>query len=712
LITRAFGAASGSCTIIGEVIVSTSSGSNRGFYRTAIIPVAVLTLIVLLITASTAAGDATSQDVVIVTPEAVRSGIVLREGWRFRAGDDPGWAAPDLDDSDWQRISSVEIELGPEGIGWLRRRLFVDSSLSEPVIGLYVRQTVASEIFFDGRRVATLGVISADPEHEVAWDPLFPVGIAVDPGSEHLLAVRFSIAHVHAHESGFRGIELRLGELEAMMEKATHALRMLIPLMAAAAGLAGALALVHCLLFLFDRRVREHAYFTVFAGFMSLDVFADMMMKLTADFATKLLWLRLGVVLLVGMLLAGIQLELVLFERRRGWVFHGLALAGVAIVAWSWSIQGLRSILPLVVFMMLAIAEMLRLAVLELIRRRPDSGVVAAGLAVLALSFLDFFGDYFGLYSLPSGIFIIVGWGAIAVSLSLYIARRASRTNRELRHRLIEVDELTRHTVEQERRAAREQAERLVLEADNTRKTRELEEARALQLAMLPHDQPLLADVDVAFRMLTATEVGGDYYDHVTDSSRRCTIAVGDATGHGMHAGMVVAVAKSLFTTLAPNTEPMHVLQEISGRLAGLHRRGATMAMVIIGIDRTRLQVAGAAMPPLLVWRSASCTVEEVSLSATPLGSPLANEIPAATLDLAPGDTVLVTTDGLAEVLDPAGKPWGYESVAEAYAQVAHLEAEGIISELLQEAESFASGRELADDVTLIAIQAREKGEQ
>jgi serine phosphatase RsbU (regulator of sigma subunit) len=117
-------------------------------------------------------------------------------------------------------------------------------------------------------------------------------------------------------------------------------------------------------------------------------------------------------------------------------------------------------------------------------------------------------------------------------------------------------------------------------------------------------------------------------------------------------------------------------------------------------------------MPPLLVWRSASCTVEEVSLSATPLGSPLANEIPAATLDLAPGDTVLVTTDGLAEVLDPAGKPWGYESVAEAYAQVAHLEAEGIISELLQEAESFASGRELADDVTLIAIQAREKGEQ
>ena len=67
-----------------------------------------------------------------------------------------------------------------------------------------------------------------------------------------------------------------------------------------------------------------------------------------------------------------------------------------------------------------------------------------------------------------------------------------------------------------------------------------------------------------AFLMRTATEVGGDYYDYVTDPSGRCVIAVGDATGHGMHAGMVVAVAKSLFATLAPSHDPVRVLRETS----------------------------------------------------------------------------------------------------------------------------------------------------
>jgi len=696
---------------MGFGVMQAGDSGSRGRLA-AIRPGAFLAVSAALAAIAWATGAVSGPEVVTVTDSTVERGIVLREGWRFRAGDDPTWAGTEYDDSGWGLVDSGAGPFGPDwrGIGWLRRRLRVDPSCSETVVGLDIHQAGASEIYLDGRRVATLGEVSMDPREEVAWEPPFPVAIALEPGREHVLAVRFSLAHDHELRRGLRGITMMMGPLDVMMEVATRPHRKLIPFMAAAAGLAGALALVHGLLFLFDRRATEHAYMAVFAGFLALDVFADMMTNLIADHDVSLLVFRLGVTFLVAMLLSGIQLELVIFERPRGRVFWGLTAIGGAMVIWAWSIPAHRNILVLVVFMVLAVAEMLRLAVQEFLSRRPDSAVVAAGLAILALSFVNFFSGYFGFPYIPSGISLLIGWGGAAVSLSVYIARRASRTNLELRERLDEVAALTQRTVEQEQRAARTLTERRILEADNARKTREIEQARALQVAMLPDGLPRLSGVEIAFRMRTATEVGGDYYDFVGDGHETCTLAVGDATGHGMHAGMVVAVAKSLFTTLAPTAKPERVLREVSLSLARLRRRGATMAMAIIRIDGTRLEIAGTAMPPLLVWRHTGRTIEEVPLSGLPLGRRLSGEIVARSLDLAAGDALLVSTDGLAEVLDPSGDSWGYERVAGAFAQAARHGPERALDMMLQAMEAFSGGRPLPDDVTAVAIRARQDG--
>ncbi len=89
------------------------------------------------------------------------------------------------------------------------------------------------------------------------------------------------------------------------------------------------------------------------------------------------------------------------------------------------------------------------------------------------------------------------------------------------------------------------------LEAENEQRAKELEEARQLQLSMLPKNVPQLPDLEIAAYMKTATEVGGDYYDfHVADDGT-LTIAIGDATGHGLKAGTVVTATKSLFHELA-----------------------------------------------------------------------------------------------------------------------------------------------------------------
>ena len=82
------------------------------------------------------------------------------------------------------------------------------------------------------------------------------------------------------------------------------------------------------------------------------------------------------------------------------------------------------------------------------------------------------------------------------------------------------------------------------IEVDHRRKAEELAFARQLQLSMLPTRNVSLDNIEIIGQMRTATEVGGDYYDFIEMADGRICIAVGDATGHGMAAGLVVGMVK------------------------------------------------------------------------------------------------------------------------------------------------------------------------
>jgi len=108
----------------------------------------------------------------------------------------------------------------------------------------------------------------------------------------------------------------------------------------------------------------------------------------------------------------------------------------------------------------------------------------------------------------------------------------------------------------------RRKAEITILEAENERKSQELEEARELQLSMLPKELPQLPYLDIAVYMQTATEVGGDYYDFHVGLDGTLTVVIGDATGHGMKAGTMVTAAKSLFRSYASNPDILFSFKE------------------------------------------------------------------------------------------------------------------------------------------------------
>lgn len=243
------------------------------------------------------------------------------------------------------------------------------------------------------------------------------------------------------------------------------------------------------------------------------------------------------------------------------------------------------------------------------------------------------------------------------------------------------------------------------LEAENEARQRELEEARQLQLSMLPKNVPSLPHLEIAAYMKTATEVGGDYYDFHLDSLGTLTIAIGDATGHGLKAGTVVTAMKSLFRTLAHEPEMTKVFTQSSRVLKEMNLRSLFMALTMAKLIGYRLRLVGAGMPPAFVYRSLTKQVEEVNLHGLPLGS-MSNYIyreQEITLDQ--GDVVLLMSDGFSERFNPDNEMLGYELARETLVTQAEQSAQKIVDRLVQAGDVWAQGRPQDDDVTFVLFK-------
>jgi len=673
--------------------------------------------VVLAVLLSCIAAGSTAREVLTLDADQVASGLYIHQGWRYHSGDDLAWAGLETDDSAWPVVSSRflepdELPGGWQGIGWFRLRLQLDPEVGVARLGLHVNQAGASEVYLDGVLVARFGSVGVGPGEEI---PVFPRHLAsfdAAPGVEHVIAVRYS--NSSGHEVGHeilrptQGFALTLRPTEGLSEMYIYMVRQNTATLFATFGIFTALALVHLLLFALSPQLRDHLFFAGFAAAVAASLLARSVNLASPELASVLFYFKVGSTFTVAWAVVGILLELRILRRPAGarhWVLCAVAVA-VLVELWSWST--LREPVLLKACLVVAAAEMLWLAVQAVASSRPESWVVGAGFSLLAVGVgSDILDDLLRVEVINTELPYYLGLMAGAVSLSLYLSRGFARTNSRLESKLEEVHLLTARTIEQERRAAREETERLVLAADIQRKTEELERARDLQLGMLPRTRPQHPEFDVAFRMLTASEVGGDYYDFKEGDDGRLTVVVGDATGHGLHAGMVVAVAKSLFRTCDHDEPLQSVLKRIAAGLESFHQRLAGMAVVLLRLDRGRCRFVSAGMPPLLVWRESSGDVEELLVPAVPLATMAHPDYAEHRITLQPGDTILATSDGLAEIVDREGEPFGYDRICARFRAVADQEVEAVVDTLLDDAATHLAGREPQDDITVVVLKAR-----
>lgn len=246
-----------------------------------------------------------------------------------------------------------------------------------------------------------------------------------------------------------------------------------------------------------------------------------------------------------------------------------------------------------------------------------------------------------------------------------------------------------------------------IIQAENERKSKELEDARQLQLAMLPHELPKVSNLEIAVYMKTATEVGGDYYDFHIQPDGTLNILIGDATGHGMMSGMMVTIMKSFFIASRNSIELKEFFENSNESIKDMQLGRLMMALMGVQITSTKLIASNAGMPPLLYFRNKSQKAGEFVINHMPLGAMKGLRYSLKEINYEKGDTLLLMSDGFAELKNKNDEQYGYDRVKKEFVSVAQKSSNNIIEHLKASATMWTNGTEPDDDITFVVIKVK-----
>ena len=234
----------------------------------------------------------------------------------------------------------------------------------------------------------------------------------------------------------------------------------------------------------------------------------------------------------------------------------------------------------------------------------------------------------------------------------------------------------------------------------------ELRVARSIQQELLPETLPKLDGWRIATHYGPAREVGGDFYDFLELSNGRLGLVVGDATGHGMPAALVMATTRGMLRAVVRSSEsPGEVLARVNEALVA-DIPPSTFVTCFYGVldpenGRFRYANAGHNLP----CRRHDGQAEELRARGMPLGLMPGMSYEEKEVVLEKGESVLFYSDGLVEAHDPKGEMFGFPRLRRMVEE--HAEDGSLVDFLMDELRSFTGGDgwEQEDDITLVTLQ-------
>jgi len=339
----------------------------------------------------------------------------------------------------------------------------------------------------------------------------------------------------------------------------------------------------------------------------------------------------------------------------------------------------------------------------------------------------DFFVDVYRSLFLLAALVVLVG--VMALTWALYQSRRIVDPVRSLTagaqelaaghldhriHVVAESDELSTLAGTFNRMAERLQSSLHEIEQQNERLRHGLELARDIQQGLLPSAPPWQTEMlSVYGRSLPANEVGGDFYTYLTLPGGRAAIAIGDVSGKGVAAALLMALTSSSLESQARAIDaPSALLYALNGELRQrlqANQMNAALLIAVYNPERATMTVANAGMvAPLIARRQPGGGVEccFVDVWGLPIGTPLDARYLDVEVPVAPGDTVLFLSDGIVEAHNERGELFGFERLEALVAALpVGLSVAEVVGRILDAVLGFVGKAEPHDDITIIATR-------
>lgn len=238
---------------------------------------------------------------------------------------------------------------------------------------------------------------------------------------------------------------------------------------------------------------------------------------------------------------------------------------------------------------------------------------------------------------------------------------------------------------------------------------RELEIAAEIQESLLPGSTPQVKGLKIDVSTLPAYEVGGDFYDFICPESDQLTIVVGDVAGKGIPAAMFTSMIRTMLRIEALHSQEPdaiikrvnEVLQEDLGRAESF----VTAFVATVDTNASVLMFANAGHVPGIIYHARSKKSRMLRATSVPIGIAGHDHKTTQYVHLAPGDTLVLYSDGVTEASNPKGQLFGLKRVQDLVHEYADQPPNRLKQIILDDLANFRQTEVCADDVTLIVIK-------
>ncbi len=269
-------------------------------------------------------------------------------------------------------------------------------------------------------------------------------------------------------------------------------------------------------------------------------------------------------------------------------------------------------------------------------------------------------------------------------------------------------------------------AHMLELEQRDHQTKEELNMARELQMAMLPHEFPAVprhkpaAESDLEFFSFFAPSgaVSGDFFDVIPLSDTAVGIFICDAMGHDVRAALVTAMMRALVADMSSTIdEPGELLNQVNRELTGIFKQSgsvmyATAFYLIVDLARAEFRYASAAHPDPILLRRKSNTVGWLKAEAggkkgPALGLFAEGKFPTYRRAMEAGDCIALFTDGLVEVESPTEEMFNAERLLASVQRRIQMPAGELFADLIEEVRAFSGRAKFDDDLCIAGVEVK-----